>query len=554
MLRELKLSNFVIVRQLSIEFKQGFNVLTGETGAGKSILIDALALILGGRGDANVIREGANKADLSAEFETTPAVQTWLSQRELNGDEGTVWLRRLIDTDGRSKAFINGHPSTLQALKEIAAMLVDIHGQHASIWLTRSDSQRELLDAIAGVASLSVPLKDAFIAWRSAQTRLAKAHEASAGYTLERERLQWLADELKSLQPRTGEWQLLSDEHKRLANAAELIAGTQAATQALEDRDQSLIAEVEQLSSRIRQLAISDKRLDDSCELLDQASISLREAADALSHYVDHAELDPQRLNELDARITLLHNAARKFKIAPDALPNYWQQTSERLVQLSESQDIAALEQQTLTTKAQFDQLADQVSLLRKKASIKVGKAVSKGLDGLGMAGATMSIQVSAGTAAEHGHDSVEFMISAHAKSNPRPMSKVASGGELSRVSLALAVVAAHANPVPTIIFDEADAGVGGGVAQMVGQLMRELGTNRQVLCVTHLPQVAALGHEHFQVKKVSSKDGVVSQVERLNREGRVEEVARMLGGVELTATSRKHALELIALGNLVSK
>ena len=547
MLRELKLSNFVIVQQLSIEFKQGFNVLTGETGAGKSILIDALALILGGRGDASVIREGAAKADLSAEFETTPAVQTWLNERELSGDQGWIWLRRIIDIDGRSKAFINGHPSTLQGLKEVAAMLVDIHGQHASIWLTRSDSQRELLDAMAGIGNLSAPLKGAFLAWKSAQNRLLKAHEASASYRLEKERLQWLADELKTVQPQVGEWQLLSDEHKRLANAAELIAGTQAATQALEDRDQSLIAEVEQLSSRIRHLAQSDKRLEESCELLDQASISLREASDALGHYVDHAELDPQRLNDLDARITVLHNAARKFKIAPDSLADYWDQTNQRLALLSESQDIAALERQSLAAKLQFDKLADTVSAVRKKASIKVSKAVSKGLDSLGMAGATMSIQVSPNHAAEHGHDSVEFMISAHAKSNPRPMAKVASGGELSRVSLALAVVAAQANPVPTIIFDEADAGVGGAVAQMVGQLMRELGTNRQVLCVTHLPQVAALSHEHFQVRKVSHKDGVVSQIEQLSSEGRVEEVARMLGGVELTDTSRKHASELIA-------
>ena len=547
MLRELKLNNFVIVHQLNIEFKPGFNVLTGETGAGKSILIDALALILGGRGDASVIREGAAKADLSAHFETTPTVQTWLDERELSGDEGCIWLRRVIDSEGRSKAFINGHPSTLQGLKEIASMLVDIHGQHASIWLTRSDSQRELLDAIAGIGNLCGPLKAAFVAWKSAQTRLEKAHEASAGYTLERERLQWLADELKSVQPHVGEWQLLSDEHKRLANAAELIAGTQAATQALEDRDQSLIAEIEQLCSRIRHLAQSDKRLEESCELLDQASISLREAADALGDYVDHAELDPQRLNELDARITVLHNAARKFKIGPDALADYWDQTNQRLAVLSESQDIATLEQQAVAAKAQFNQLADTVSAARKRASTKISKAVSKGLDSLGMAGATMSIQIGPNHAAEHGHDSVEFMISAHEKSNPRPMAKVASGGELSRVSLALAVVAAQANPVPTIIFDEADAGVGGGVAQMVGQLMRQLGSNRQVLCVTHLPQVAALGHEHFQVKKVSGKDGVVSQIEHLSREGRVEEVARMLGGVELTATSRKHATELIA-------
>ena len=549
MLRELKLTDFVIVQSLGIEFKRGFNVLTGETGAGKSILIDALTLILGGRGDASVIREGASKADLCAEFEATPAVQHWLAERELAGDDGGVWLRRVIDSDGRSKAFINGHPSTLQSLKEVAAMLVDIHGQHASIWLTRSDSQRELLDALAGALPLNETTKVAFIAWKAAQTRLRKAQDATAGYTLERERLQWLADELDTLQPQAGEWQLLGDEHKRLANAAELIAGTQAATLALADRDHSIIAEVEQFNHRIRQLALSDKRLEDSCELLDQASISLREAADALSHYVDHAELDPQRLNELDARITLLHTAARKFKVAPDTLADYYAQTKERLVQLSDSQDIAALEQQVQIAGKQFDALADQVSALRKKASTKVGKAVSKGLDGLGMAGATMSIQISPCNAAEHGRDAVEFMISAHAKSAPRPMAKVASGGELSRVSLALAVVAAQANPVPTIIFDEADAGVGGGVAQMVGQLMRELGSTRQVLCVTHLPQVAALGHEHFQVKKVSGKQGMVSQVEHLSREGRVEEVARMLGGVELTATSRKHALELIALG-----
>ena len=549
MLRELKLSDFVIVQSLNIEFKRGFNVLTGETGAGKSILIDALTLILGGRGDASVIREGAAKADLSAEFEATPAVQTWLNERELSGDEGSIWLRRVIDSDGRSKAFINGHPSTLQSLKEVATMLVDIHGQHASIWLTRSDSQRELLDALAGVGKLSGATKEAFAAWKAAQTRLTKAHEASAGYTLERERLQWLADELDTLRPQAGEWQSLGDEHKRLANAAELIAGTQAATMALEDRDHSIIAEVEQLNHRIRQLAQSDKRLEDSCELLDQASISLREAADALSHYVDHAELDPKRLNELDARITVLHTAARKFKVAPDTLADYYAQTKERLAQLGDSQDIATLEQQAQSAKNQFDGLADQVSALRKKASTKIGKAVSKGLDGLGMAGASMTIQLSPCNAAEHGHDAVEFMISAHAKSNPRPMAKVASGGELSRVSLALAVVAAQANPVPTIIFDEADAGVGGGVAQMVGQLMRELGSTRQVLCVTHLPQVAALGHEHFQVKKVSGKEGMVSQVEHLSRQGRVEEVARMLGGVELTATSRKHALELIALG-----
>jgi DNA repair protein RecN (Recombination protein N) len=547
MLLQLRLKDFVIVRELQVDFDRGFTVLTGETGAGKSILIDALNLILGGRGDASVVRESATKADLSALFETPQIAQQWLSERELTADEGVVWLRRVIDQEGRSKAFINGTPTTVQALRELAAMLIDIHGQHANLWLTKSESQRQLLDDHAKDKTLAKSVNEAFSKWRDTNKRLTDAQSASRLQTLERERLEWLDTELSTLAAKEGEWQLLTEDHKRLANAANLIEGAQAANDALTQRDSSIVSEVEQLASKLQSLLATDPRLTDAWQFLNEASIQLKEAGDALENYAKHIDLDPQRLASLDDRIGLLHSAARKFKVAPDTLAAFTEQNTNALAQLRDSQDIEALQKLLEQHQTEFDKLAKKLSTQRKASAKLIAQQASEHVQGLGMAGATLQISVNPAPAGPSGADQVEFLISQHASLSPRPLAKIASGGELSRVSLALAVAAADANPVPTIIFDEADAGVGGAVAQLIGQLMRTLGAKRQVLCVTHLPQVAALAHHHHQVKKSNDKQGVASEITALDKNARIDELARMLGGVDITATTRKHARELLS-------
>jgi len=546
MLTALRLRDFVIVEAIDLEFGPGFSVLSGETGAGKSILIDALGLALGARADQSVVREGAGRADITASFAIDARIEAWLSERELAGDPGSVLARRLVEADGRSRALINGHPATAAQLRELGEMLVEVHGQHASQAMLRADGQRALLDRFAGAATDLAALGQLHARWRGIEREIEQIEGGEREIALERDRLSWQVDELSRIAPIEGEWEALEQEQKRLAHAATRIDGSRAIAAALSDADDAVCSQLQLLLQRLRSLAALDERLRPAIEMLESASIQADEAASTLSNYAERGELDPERLSAVEQRIGLLFAAGRKFRLAPAQLPGELDTLRDRLSSLTRAVDAEALAKQRDDARADYDRLAASISARRSKAATALSKGVSQRIGRMGMQGGRFEIFLDRGEPTAHGIDRVEFRVAGHAGATPRALGKVASGGELSRISLAISELAAQANPVPTLIFDEADAGVGGAVAEVVGELMRRLGEDRQVLCVTHLPQVAAKANEHFSVAKVQHADRTTSLIEHLDRNRRIEEIARMLGGKEITATTRKHARELL--------
>lgn len=544
MLTELRLRDFVIVESLELEFGPGFTVLSGETGAGKSILIDALGLALGARADATVVREGRPRADIVATFRSDAATLAWLAERALLADESIVMLRRVIDADGRSRAFINGHPATVTQLRELGDTLVEVHGQHASQSLLRPDGQRLLLDRFAGT-DLSA-LSAAHGEWRQAERELEQAQHGERELELERDRLQWQLDELDATAPQEQEWEALGAEQRRLAHAASLIDGTRGLADALTESDEALVSRLQAMQQKLRAMTQLDSRLLSAHELLEGAAIQAAEAASLLADYADRIDLDPERLATVEQRISALHSLSRKLRLPPEQLSAEWQRLRERLAQIERSRDLERLQQQCQQSRARFLELAADASRARAQAANRLEQGVSERIARLGMQGGRLQIAIEATEPASHGCDRIEFRIAAHAGATPRSLGKVASGGELSRISLAITEWAAQANLVPTLIFDEADAGVGGAVAEVIGELMRTLGESRQVLCVTHLPQVAAKANQHLLVTKQQSAGSTVSHIERLDRNRRIEELARMLGGVQITATTRRHAREML--------
>jgi DNA repair protein RecN (Recombination protein N) len=549
MLRHLSIRDFVIVATLDIEFDPGFTVFSGETGAGKSILIDALALTLGARADATVIRAGESRADITAEFDACPHVARWLEEHALGQDGDAVMLRRVIDANGRSRAFINGTPATLTQLREVGEMLVDIHGQHAHQLLMRPDAQRELFDTHAGLVDTASSVNRAWRTWRDAQHAIDEAQSRDRELQLERERLAWQLSEFDKLAPQPGEWEEVSAEHHRLSHSASLIDGVQSALGALSESDEAMISQLGSIISKVRGLADIDPELNDALAALEPAEIQLQEASYSLSHYAQRLELDPDRLAQVEKRMDQLHSTARKFRLQPETLPEEHEARRRQLAELDAAADLDALKAAVEKAKSAYFDQAKVLSKARAKAAKALSKAVTEGMQELSMAGGSFDVAlVPLADGGANGLEQIEFRVAGHAGVALRPLAKVASGGELARISLALAVIASAASPTPTLIFDEVDTGIGGGVAEVVGRLLHQLGRNRQVLCVTHLPQVAARGDQHFQVAK-SSDDagGTVSTVTALNRAKRVEEVARMLGGLEITATTRKHAKEMLA-------
>ncbi|NDV71469.1 DNA repair protein RecN [Burkholderia cenocepacia] len=548
MLRHLSIRDFVIVAALDLEFDSGFSVFSGETGAGKSILIDALALALGERADASVVRTGCGRADITAEFTPHDRVARWLDEHAFDAED-TVMLRRVIDANGRSRAFINGTSATLAQLRELGEMLVDIHGQHAHQLLMRPDAQRELFDTHAGLVADAANVARAWRVWRDATQAIdaAKAHEREL--QLEREKLAWQLAELDKLAPQAGEWDEVSNEHKRLSHSANLIEGVRGALNALSESDDAMLAQLGAIVSKLRSLADYDTALGDALASLEPAEIQLQEAVYSLSHYAQRVDLDPERLAQVEARLDALHSTARKFRLPPDTLHEEHAARRAQLAALDAAADLGALE--AAQAKAREAYLADakRLSKARAQAAKALGTAVTAGMQELSMAGGSFEVAlVPLADGDPHGLEQVEFRVAGHPGVPLRPLAKVASGGELARISLALAVIASAASPTPTLIFDEVDTGIGGGVAEVVGRLLHQLGRDRQVLCVTHLPQVAARGDHHFQVAKgADERGGTVSTVVALDRANRIEEVARMLGGLEITATTRKHAKEMLA-------
>ncbi len=553
MLQTISLRDFVIVDQLELDFSAGFTVLTGETGAGKSILLDALSLVLGERADSSQIREGSSRAEISALFQIDPElIQSfgqWLDEQgfPLEDHGQSLLLKRTIESNGRSRAFINGSIATVTQLREAGDQLVDIHGQHAHQLLLKGGAQRELLDRHAGLLPLATEVAQVFKTLSDSRRRLEQAENAGQDIERERERLEWQLEELTELSPQEGEWLSIQGEHARLANGAKIIGGCQEAIEALSDADNSIESSLSKVCGTIGALAEHDPALNDISEALESAQIQLDEAIHSLNRYLQKADLDPARLAQVEERMQALHTAARKYRTEADALPALLLDTTERLDALTASQNIEALREKVKQEEDAYLKLAKQLSKKRGGAAAELGKLVTDAMQDLSMAGGRLEIALTPlSEGGSHGLEQIEFLVAGHAGSTPRSLAKVASGGELARISLAISVITSKASFTPTLIFDEVDAGIGGAVAETVGKLLHQLGQSHQILCVTHLPQVAAQGNHHLKVSKSQSGDKTISQVHPLARVERVEEVARMLGGATITDTTRRHARELL--------
>ncbi|NHQ89598.1 DNA repair protein RecN [Janthinobacterium lividum] len=555
MLHTLSIRDFVIVDTIELEFSAGFSVLTGETGAGKSILIDALTLALGGRGDASVVREGAAKADITADFSVSEVAQAWLVAHEFANDDGGALLRRVIDNAGRSKAYINGIPATAAQLRELGDMLVDIHGQHAHQSLLKSEAQRALLDGQATAREAGAEQDARQVAalhkrWRALVRQREEFETNAANVLYERERLEWQVGELEKLAAKPGEWTEITNEHSRLSHAASLLEGAQEALSLIsESEDHPIVSQLSALNQKLGKLVSVDAELQPIVDLIESSRIQLQESVYALNNYLDRVELDPERLHQLDARMEAMHGTARKFRVTPEELPEEHAKLSEKLQHLADASDIEGLLRQEAKIEAEYRAVAERLSATRRAAALELGQAVTRAMQELSMTGGSFEIALHPCEPAAHGLEQVEFLVAGHAGTAPRSLAKVASGGELARIALAISVITSHATTTPTLIFDEVDSGIGGAVAEVVGRLLKRLGQGRQVLCVTHLPQVASQANQHFQVAKSTLDNGkTASRIDMLDAKARVEEVARMLGGLEITATTRKHARELLAI------
>lgn len=550
MLQRLVIRDFVIVDRLDLEFKSGFGALTGETGAGKSILIDALSLALGERADASVIRTGTERAEIAAEFDVSvgSALEDWL--RASDYDTDACLLRRVVDSGGRSRAYINGAPATLGQLREVAEFLADIHGQHAHHSLLRPAAQRDLVDTHAGAQALAREVAAAYALWRSAREARQAAEKDVEASARERELLEWQTKELQALAFDPAEWIETEQEHKRLGHANALIEGAAAALSVLDDGDGAALPALQHAGVRLSELTGYDPALADAAQLFEGALIQLEESALALRRYQDRLELDPARLAELDARIDAVLQMSRKHRVSPAELPELLTRLTARLDELVLRADPEALAARERQTEQDYRQLAKKLSAVRVKTAKALSTAVTAGMQELAMAGGRFDIALTElPDGAAYGLEDVEFLVSANAGQVLRPLAKVASGGELSRIGLALQVIASQANLAGTLIFDEVDVGIGGRVAEIVGRMLRQLGSTRQVMCVTHLPQVAAQADWQWSIAKQSRDGTTVSSVTVLDADARIGEIARMLGGEKITDTTRRHAAEMLSIG-----
>jgi DNA repair protein RecN (Recombination protein N) len=547
MLQRMTIRDFVIVDRLELEFEAGFGALTGETGAGKSILVDALSLVLGERADASVIRVGAERAEIGAEFEVVAGspLESWLRAGDFDTD--ACLLRRVIDAGGRSRAYINGTAATLGQLREAADFLADIHGQNAHHSLLRSDAQRDLLDAHAGAQAEAKAVSAVWSAWRVAREARLAAEKDVEATARERELLDWQVKELAALAFDLDGWRETEQEQRRLGNANALLEAVGEALAALDEGESAGLPALRHAGARLTELVTCDDSLGEAAQLYESALIQFEESALALRRYQDRLDLDPQRLAELDARIDAVTQMARKHRVAPEELPALLDKLQARLAELVLRADPEALAEREKATEASYRGRAKKLTALRSKAAKALSAAVTGGMQDLAMAGGRFKIALTAlADGSAGGDESIEFLVAANAGQDLRPLAKVASGGELSRIGLALQVIASQANTAGTLIFDEVDVGIGGRVAEIVGRMLRELGKSRQVLCVTHLPQVAAQADWQWSIAKNTRDGKTTSAVVVLDAEARVGEIARMLGGEKITDTTRRHAAEML--------
>jgi DNA repair protein RecN (Recombination protein N) len=553
-LKRMVLRDFVIVSDLELEFNPGFTVLTGETGAGKSILIDALQLVTGGRADLTMIREGANRTEVSAEFDTTSGIASWLDDAGFVSDGGVtsakdnvLLLRRIVDVQGKSRAWINGSAATATQLRAVGEQLLDIHGQHAWQSLTRSDAVQGLLDAYAQVSTAKV--STLWQQWHAAQDKLTQARVAQDSMQLERERLIWQIGELEKLSPQPDEWFTLNAEHSRLSHAQALLDAAQVALTLLDHEHDSAIQRVGNAHDLIKKQEHIEPVFKGVAEVLASSLAQLEDSLRTLRIYLRKTDLDPHGLAVLDERMGQWVSLARRYKRLPEDLPQLLLQWCQALKALDASTDLQTLERAQEAAWENYLQEASALTQARDRAGAKLATVISTAMQGLGMQGGQFKVQLQpAAQPLQSGLDEVSFLVAGHVGSTPRPVNKVASGGELSRIALAIAVTTSQLGTAQTLIFDEVDAGVGGAVAETVGQLMRQLGHDRQVLAVTHLPQVAACAHQHLVVSKQSTGGKTVSSVTLVEAQERIAELARMLGGERILTSTLAHARDMLQI------
>jgi len=551
MLATLAIRNFILVEQLELDFGAGFTVLTGETGAGKSILVDALNLVLGGRGDAGVVRAGAERAEISAQFDLAklPEIHAWLRANDLAGDDSTLLLRRVIDAQGRSRAYINGSAASLTQLRDAGEMLVDIHGQHAHQSLLRPDAQRALLDAFGGFSALSELVGNAWRNWQKIRAQCELARRDAQAVAAERDALQAKVDDLRRLRLGPDEWHALDGAQTRLAHASALIEGAQQAVAAIDD-DAGAIAQLNAAAQRLQGLSAYDPALSQHLATLESARIQLQELEHELRRYAERIDVDEAELKRIEERLTAIHDIARKYRVQPDALPELEAQAEARIAELMQTLDSDALALREREAEVEYRKLANDLTAKRNLAANDLSVQVTRKLGTLAMSGGQFQVRMTPlSDPASYGLEQTDFLVSTHAGQPLGVLSRVASGGELSRLSLAVQVAFADVGRIPVLIFDEVDVGIGGGVAATVGRLLQSIGKRRQVLCVTHLPQVAACADHHLAVTKSGTggiDSAVRSEVRPLDERERIEELARMLGGVEITAKTRAHAREML--------
>jgi len=548
MLHTLSIRDFVIVDRLDLDFQSGFTVLTGETGAGKSILIDALSLALGARGEGGVTRIGCDKAEISASFslQNNDDALTWLAAQEIAHDEPELLLRRVIYADGRSRAFINGTSATMQQLKELGEFLVDIYSQNAHHSLLKPATQRQILDEFGGLFDVATQVAEQYKLWhRLHLTRLALEKNAEA-YADELALLRDNVRELTVLAFNAEEWAALQHEHMLLSNGASLITSGEACVELLSEGELSALNLLAQVQHHLQSMHTYDASLGEVTESVDSGMIQLQEASRSLNRYIQRMELDPARLSEVDARIQSIHSAARKYRSRVEDLPVLLESWQARMLELSGIADDGALAEQEAAAFDAYKKQAEKLSAGRKDAALTLHQKITAEMQRLSLSGGQFVVELAPVAPSVNGLEQVEFLVAGHAGVAPRPLSKVASGGELSRISLAIRVVTAQQGSVPTMIFDEVDVGIGGGVAEVVGNLLKQLGEQRQALVITHLPQVAALGKHHLRVSKSQENGQTLSTINSLSAADRIEEIARMLGGIEITETTREHAKEML--------
>lgn len=554
MLTQLTVSNYAIAERVELHFSQGMTALTGETGAGKSIVLDALGLVMGGRADAGAVRHGARRADITASFDISriPDAQTWLAHHELDDKDDCI-LRRTISKDGRSKAFINGQPCPLSQLKELGAKLMDIHSQHQHQSLLHKETHRKLLDEFAGAEALAEETRAAWKAWNNTRHKLQQRQQNADETEARLQLLRYQVEELDRLALAEDEQANLEAEQAQLSQADAILHNSHQAALLCTEDDVSAVDLIRQALQQLEQLPSEVPALADTIQMLSEAQIQVSEAGDNLRRFVDDYEADPARLAEVEERLSAIYQMARKHRIPPEELPELHRHLSQELADLDGGEgSLEQLEAELASQRATFNALANDLTEKRQAAAAELDQKIARELTQLSMPSVQFVSHLSRNNdeaPSPHGLEEVEFLVSANPGQPARSLAKVASGGELSRISLAIQVVVAQTSTTPTLVFDEVDVGIGGGTAEVVGRLLRSLGENGQVLCVTHLPQVAAQCHQHLFVSKFTEKDSTYSRIEPLDDQGRISEVARMLGGVDMTEQTIAHAREMFVKG-----